>query len=124
MALPIVLVAACALVDTDGRVLLAKRPQGKPLAGLWEFPGGKVEDGERPEDTLIRELREELEKSGATFGSETDTEVVAHLVTEEMKKGRSPVEAVKAALPRLRGAFALAFVFAGEDDLLIGARQG
>jgi glucosamine--fructose-6-phosphate aminotransferase (isomerizing) len=72
----------------------------------------------------FRELREELEKSGATFGSETDTEVVAHLVTEEMKKGRSPVEAVKAALPRLRGAFALAFVFAGEDDLLIGARKG
>lgn len=60
MALKIVLVAACALVDTDGRVLIAQRPQGKPMAGLWEFPGGKVEDGERPEDTLIRELREEL----------------------------------------------------------------
>ena len=56
----IVLVAACALVDTDGRVLIAQRPQGKPMAGLWEFPGGKVEGGERPEDTLIRELREEL----------------------------------------------------------------
>jgi glucosamine--fructose-6-phosphate aminotransferase (isomerizing) len=72
----------------------------------------------------FRELREELETNGATFGSETDTEVVAHLVTEEMKKGRSPVDAVKATLPRLRGAFALAFVFAGEDDLLIGARRG
>ncbi|HEY1154115.1 MAG TPA: (deoxy)nucleoside triphosphate pyrophosphohydrolase [Pseudolabrys sp.] len=55
-----VLVAACALVDADGRVLLAQRPPGKPMAGLWEFPGGKVEPGERPEETLIRELREEL----------------------------------------------------------------
>ena len=56
----IVVVAACALVDPDGRVLLAQRPQGKPMAGLWEFPGGKVESGERPEETLIRELEEEL----------------------------------------------------------------
>jgi 8-oxo-dGTP diphosphatase len=56
----IVLVAACALVDPDGRVLIAQRPEGKPMAGLWEFPGGKVEAGEKPEDTLIRELEEEL----------------------------------------------------------------
>lgn len=56
----LLLVAACALVDADGRVLLARRPEGKPLAGLWEFPGGKVEPGEVPEDTLIRELKEEL----------------------------------------------------------------
>ncbi|MEA2953591.1 MAG: 8-oxo-dGTP diphosphatase, partial [Alphaproteobacteria bacterium] len=56
----LVLVAACALVDADGRVLLAERPAGKPMAGLWEFPGGKVESGERPEETLIRELKEEL----------------------------------------------------------------
>ena len=56
----VVLVAACALVDADGRVLLARRPEGKPMAGLWEFPGGKVETGERPEETLIRELEEEL----------------------------------------------------------------
>jgi len=56
----VILVAACALVDTDGRVLIAQRPQGKPMAGLWEFPGGKIENGERPEDTLIRELKEEL----------------------------------------------------------------
>jgi 8-oxo-dGTP diphosphatase len=55
-----VLVAACALVDADGRVLLAQRPPGKPMEGLWEFPGGKVEANERPEDTLIRELKEEL----------------------------------------------------------------
>ncbi|MDI4658783.1 (deoxy)nucleoside triphosphate pyrophosphohydrolase [Xanthobacter autotrophicus] len=58
--LKIILVAACALVDGDGRVLVAQRPEGKALAGLWEFPGGKVEPGERPEATLIRELDEEL----------------------------------------------------------------
>ena len=56
----IILVAACALVDADGRVLIAQRPAGKPMAGLWEFPGGKVEDGETPEQSLIRELQEEL----------------------------------------------------------------
>jgi 8-oxo-dGTP diphosphatase len=56
----LVLVAACALVDADGRVLIAQRPVGKSMAGLWEFPGGKVEPGERPEQTLIRELNEEL----------------------------------------------------------------
>jgi 8-oxo-dGTP diphosphatase len=55
-----VLVAAVALIDPDGRVLLAKRPEGKSLAGLWEFPGGKVEINERPEEALIRELQEEL----------------------------------------------------------------
>ncbi|NJL07279.1 MAG: (deoxy)nucleoside triphosphate pyrophosphohydrolase [Methylacidiphilales bacterium] len=57
---PLVLVAAVALIDADGRVLLAERPAGKAMAGLWEFPGGKVEAGERPEATLVRELREEL----------------------------------------------------------------
>ncbi|RAI31253.1 8-oxo-dGTP diphosphatase MutT [Rhodoplanes serenus] len=56
----LVLVVACALIDADGRVLLAQRPAGKAMAGLWEFPGGKVEAGERPEETLIRELDEEL----------------------------------------------------------------
>ena len=57
---PILLVAACALVDTDNRILLAQRPEGKSLAGLWEFPGGKVEPGETPEETLVRELEQEL----------------------------------------------------------------
>lgn len=56
----LLLVVAVALVDADGRVLLAQRPEGKALAGLWEFPGGKIEPGERPEATLIRELDEEL----------------------------------------------------------------
>jgi 8-oxo-dGTP diphosphatase len=56
----LVLVAAVALIDADNRVLLAQRPEGKSMAGLWEFPGGKVEAGERPEDALIRELKEEL----------------------------------------------------------------
>ncbi|HXW24307.1 MAG TPA: 8-oxo-dGTP diphosphatase MutT [Xanthobacteraceae bacterium] len=60
MSVNLVLVAACALVDVDGRVLIAQRPADKTMAGLWEFPGGKVEAGERPEDTLIRELKEEL----------------------------------------------------------------
>lgn len=58
--IPVVLVAAVALVDADGRILLAQRPAGKPMAGLWEFPGGKVEPGELPEFALMRELEEEL----------------------------------------------------------------
>ena len=60
MTVKLVLVAACALVDPDGRVLIAQRPEGKSMAGLWEFPGGKVEPGELPEQSLIRELQEEL----------------------------------------------------------------
>lgn len=56
----LLLVAACALIDADGRVLIARRPANKEMAGLWEFPGGKVDDGERLEQTLIRELKEEL----------------------------------------------------------------
>jgi glucosamine--fructose-6-phosphate aminotransferase (isomerizing) len=72
----------------------------------------------------FRELRDELEAKGAAFKTETDTEVVAHLVSDEMSRGRSAVDAVAAALPRLRGAFALAFLFEGEGDLMIGARRG
>lgn len=56
----IMIVVACALIDADNRVLLAQRPQGKPMAGLWEFPGGKIETDETPEESLIRELEEEL----------------------------------------------------------------
>jgi 8-oxo-dGTP diphosphatase len=68
--IPVLLVAAVALVDPDGRVLLAERPAGKPLAGLWEFPGGKVKHDETPEVALIRELEEEL-------GIETDAKCLA-----------------------------------------------
>jgi 8-oxo-dGTP diphosphatase len=67
---PLLLVSAVALVDADGRVLLAQRPEGKPMAGLWEFPGGKVQDGETPEAALVRELAEEL-------GIETDARCLA-----------------------------------------------
>src|SRR5580700_5149752 len=70
------------------------------------------------------ELRAELKGRGVQFATETDTEVVAHLVTEEMNLGKDPAAAVAATLPRLKGAFALAFLFAGEDDLLVGARRG
>lgn len=57
---PVIYVVACALLDADQRILLAKRPAGKPMAGLWEFPGGKIEPGETPEQAIVRELREEL----------------------------------------------------------------
>src|SRR4051794_14668242 len=72
----------------------------------------------------FRELRLKLEQQGAKFASETDTEVIAHLVDSYIIKGASPSEAVEATLPQLRGAFALAFVFTGHDDLMIGARKG
>ena len=122
---------------------LETRLHSEPLHGTigightrWATHGKPTENNAHPHATEklavvhngiienFRELREELEKKGAKFRSETDTEVIAHLVTDEMKKGKTPVEAVKAALPRLRGAFALAFLFAGEEDLLIGARKG
>jgi 8-oxo-dGTP diphosphatase len=69
---PLLLVVACALIDVDGRVLVAQRPAGKPLAGLWEFPGGKLLPGETPERCLIRELHEEL-------GVDTETSCLAPL---------------------------------------------
>jgi glutamine---fructose-6-phosphate transaminase (isomerizing) len=72
----------------------------------------------------FRELKSDLQARGVAFETETDTEVVAQLVSEEMRRGRSAVEAVESVLPRLRGAFALAFLFAGQEDLLIGARHG
>jgi glutamine---fructose-6-phosphate transaminase (isomerizing) len=138
----------------EGGVLTRRRAEGKlrnletkleqePLQGTigightrWATHGKPTESNAHPHATErlavvhngiienFRELRIELEKSGAKFASETDTEVVAHLVTEEIKKGRTPVQAVQASLPRLRGAFALAFLFAGEEDLLVGARKG
>jgi len=122
---------------------LQNKLQAQPLLGTtgightrWATHGRPTETNAHPHATdhlavvhngiieNFRELRQELEGNGAAFLSETDTEAVAHLVTEEMKKGKSPVEAVEAALPRLRGAFALAFLFEGEEDLLIGARKG
>ena len=138
----------------EAGVLTRRRAQGKlknlearllsePLSGTigightrWATHGRPTENNAHPHATeklavvhngIIEnfvELRRELQAKGAKFVTETDTEVVAHLVSQEMERGASPVEAVKAALPRLRGAFALAFLFAGEDDLLIGARKG
>src|SRR5438270_656684 len=122
---------------------LEKRLISEPLAGhagightRWATHGKPNEVNAHPHATdkvavvhngiieNFRELREELQAKGHKFSTETDTEVVAHLVTDEMNNGRSPQQAVEATLPRLRGAFALAFLFEGEDDLLIGARKG
>src|SRR3954468_13211227 len=128
----------------EGKVKnLEKRLAREPLAGpagightRWETHGksNQVNAHSHATDKVavvhngiienFRELREELQGKGHTFATETDTEVVAHLVTHEMKNGKSPQDAVAAALPRLRGAFALAFLFEGEEDLLIGARKG
>jgi glucosamine--fructose-6-phosphate aminotransferase (isomerizing) len=122
---------------------LEKRLMSEPLAGhagightRWATHGKPNEVNAHPHATdkvavvhngiieNFRELREELQAKGHKFSTETDSEVVAHLVTDEMNNGRAPQQAVAAALPRLRGAFALAFLFEGEDDLLIGARKG
>jgi glutamine---fructose-6-phosphate transaminase (isomerizing) len=115
----------------------------EPLSGTigightrWATHGRPTENNAHPHATEklavvhngiienFSELRRELENRGVKFSTDTDTEVIAHLVSDEMKRGASPVDAVKAALPRLRGAFALAFLFAGEENLLIGARSG
>ena len=122
---------------------LAARLEKEPLGGTigightrWATHGRPTESNAHPHATAqvavvhngiienFRELREKLIANGAKFGSETDTEVVAHLVSAEMKAGKSPVEAVAAALKQLRGAFALAFLFAGQDNLMVGARKG
>src|SRR5271165_811755 len=122
---------------------LETRLRAEPLAGhtgightRWATHGKPTENNAHPHATdnvavvhngiieNFRELRNELEKGGAKFTSETDTEVVAHLVNSYLLKGASPQEAVKASLPQLKGAFALAFLFRGHDDLLIGARKG
>jgi glucosamine--fructose-6-phosphate aminotransferase (isomerizing) len=122
---------------------LEQRLASEPLSGTigightrWATHGRPTENNAHPHATerlavvhngIIEnfgELRRELESHGAKFATETDTEVIAHLVSTEMARGASPAEAVKTALPRLRGAFALAFLFAGEDNLLIGARKG
>ena len=142
------------IATLEGGRLGRRRAEGKlrnleaklarePLAGnigightRWATHGRPTESNAHPHATdrvavvhngiieNFRELRDELVNRGATFGSDTDTEVIAHLVTEEMKNGSSPAVAVAASLARLRGAFALAFLFTGEDNLLIGARKG
>jgi glutamine---fructose-6-phosphate transaminase (isomerizing) len=122
---------------------LEARLRAEPLAGhsgightRWATHGKPNENNAHPHATdnvavvhngiieNFRELRQMLEKDGAQFTSETDTETVAHLVNSYILKGASPQEAVKASLPQLRGAFALAFLFKGHGDLMIGARKG
>jgi glutamine---fructose-6-phosphate transaminase (isomerizing) len=122
---------------------LEQRLAREPLSGTigightrWATHGRPNETNAHPHATDVvavvhngiienfSELRRELEGKGAKFATETDSEVIAHLVSDQIKQGRSPVEAVEASLPRLRGAFALAFLFSGEDNLLIGARKG
>ncbi|HWL20382.1 MAG TPA: glutamine--fructose-6-phosphate transaminase (isomerizing) [Bradyrhizobium sp.] len=122
---------------------LEKRLSEAPLAGQtgightrWATHGRPTENNAHPHATErvavvhngiienFRELREALEKKGAVFKTETDTETVLHLVDDLLKQGVNPVEAVRAALSQLRGAFALGFIFAGNDDLMIGARNG
>ena len=119
------------------------RLSNEPLEGLigightrWATHGKPNETNAHPHATAklavvhngiienFRELRAELQADGYVFATETDTEIVAHLVTRELDRGLNPVDAVGASLPRLRGAFALAFLFEGEEDLLIGARKG
>ena len=122
---------------------LENRLSREPLTGTigightrWATHGRPTENNAHPHATEkvavvhngiienFAELRRELEDKGVKFTTETDTEVIAHLVTEEMRRGASAVDAVKTTLPQLRGAFALAFLFAGEDNLLVGARKG
>ncbi|MFK3667508.1 glutamine--fructose-6-phosphate transaminase (isomerizing) [Ochrobactrum teleogrylli] len=128
----------------EGKLVnLEKRLAGEPLPGVigightrWATHGKPVERNAHPHITErlavvhngiienFAELRTMLEAEGRKFQTETDTEAVAHLVTRELEKGKSPVEAVRDCLPQLHGAFALAFLFEGDEELLIGARQG
>jgi glucosamine--fructose-6-phosphate aminotransferase (isomerizing) len=128
----------------EGKLVnLEKRLAGEPLPGVigightrWATHGKPVERNAHPHITErlavvhngiienFAELRAMLEAEGRKFQTETDTEAVAHLVTRELDKGKSPVEAVRDCLPLLHGAFALAFLFEGDEELLIGARQG
>ncbi|APG11883.1 glucosamine--fructose-6-phosphate aminotransferase (isomerizing) [Bradyrhizobium sp. JR7.2] len=122
---------------------LEKRLEAEPLKGTtgightrWATHGKPTVNNAHPHATErvavvhngiienFRELREELEKKGTVFHTETDTEIVLHLVDDLLTRGNKPVEAVKLTLARLRGAFALGFIFAGDDDLMIGARNG
>jgi glucosamine--fructose-6-phosphate aminotransferase (isomerizing) len=142
------------IATLDHGVLARRRAEGKlkaletrlakePLGGnigightRWATHGRPTESNAHPHATEhvavvhngiienFRELREKLIRNGAKFSSETDTEVVAHLVSEEMTRGKSPVDAVAVALKQLRGAFALVFLFAGQDNLMVGARKG
>jgi glucosamine--fructose-6-phosphate aminotransferase (isomerizing) len=129
---------------SEGKLLnLEQRLAREPLAGRigightrWATHGRATEANAHPHATdrlavvhngiieNFRELRRDLEKIGVRFSTDTDTEVVAHLVTAEIRDGRNPIEAVQAALPCLRGSFALAFLFTGEDNLIVGARRG
>ncbi|WP_374594306.1 glutamine--fructose-6-phosphate transaminase (isomerizing) [Sphingosinicella sp.] len=142
---------ACTIVDghfdrrrAEGKLdNLAKKLALDPLPGhigiahtRWATHGAPTEDNAHPhivgDVTLVhngiienfKELRDELSAEGRTFASQTDTEVVAHLVARELECGKAPIEAVKAVLPRLHGAFALAMMFKGHDNLLVGARLG
>ncbi|WP_426608671.1 glutamine--fructose-6-phosphate transaminase (isomerizing) [Bradyrhizobium sp. McL0616] len=138
----------------EGRLIERRRAEGKlknlekrlevePLKGTtgightrWATHGKPTVNNAHPHATErvavvhngiienFRELREELEKKGTVFHTQTDTEIVLHLVDDLLTRGNKPVEAVKLTLARLRGAFALGFIFAGEDDLMIGARNG
>ncbi|TKB10155.1 MAG: glutamine--fructose-6-phosphate transaminase (isomerizing) [Mesorhizobium sp.] len=142
------------IATLEGGLLTRRRAQGKlknleirlsnePLDGLigightrWATHGKPNEINAHPHATAklavvhngiienFRELRAELQADGYIFSTETDTEIVAHLVTRELDRGMTPLKAVAASLPLLRGAFALAFLFQGEEDLLIGARKG
>ncbi|MDT3382103.1 glutamine--fructose-6-phosphate transaminase (isomerizing) [Labrys neptuniae] len=142
------------IATLEGGAIVRRRAEGKlvnleaklgqaPLKGTsgightrWATHGKPTEDNAHPHATErvavvhngiienFRELRDELSADGADFQSETDSEVIAHFVTRELEKGQSPIEAVQACLKRIRGAFSLGFLFAGEDDLIIGARLG